>query len=238
MTRGECTVPKVELILRAEFESKWPNEAAEVDAMVGEFWEPATKDFDAVAEAGKVGNSRIFAVADVRTLLGVIQGEKSKSVERVNIITHANPDLLALGGTVSTSGDVRLKISGGFSAPLDGGIDFNALAGLRSPSFKATLDDVVDRFTGKSAEMVIIACNSGGTAVGDLLLKDIAKTFQVTVKGFAVSVQYCPKYEIKGPPKPVKRVVTRSFTHLDPVQCSKQLKKGFRHLKPTVTMKP
>src|SRR4051794_5572950 len=124
----------VELIFTADFSSPWATAAEEVDAMDSDDWEPSLVDFEAVAKADKKAHSDIELVDNIKTFLGPIQSAADGSVERINVITHANPNLIALSGAVKKDGTVSLNISGGFSKPVAGGIDLDALAGLRKSS--------------------------------------------------------------------------------------------------------
>ncbi len=170
--------------------------AKEIDAMKNGRWEPSIDDFAAVGGSVVVCDS--FAQVSSAILFSTIGSErKSASINRINIFTHANSDLIAFQGKIQPLAAV------GATVTLDTGTGLTAsvLQTWNAPSFfltvpskqhkRFTLKDVQARFTGRDARIVIYACHSG---VDGLFLQEIADTFQVTVAGFKDVIAYCPKW--------------------------------------------
>jgi hypothetical protein len=156
-------------------------------------WEPTTPDFRAVAGASSVLCSSFLEA------LGAILKRGKGSVDRLNIFTHGNPDLIAFKGRVQPgafSSDVW------FDRPAGDMTNMSrvSLATLRDPLKyfvvkglvgHQTLADVRARFTAH-AVIFIYSCKAG-TDGG--FLQDIANTFRVmVVNGFTVRIAYCPRF--------------------------------------------
>lgn len=196
----------VELSIVAAFPNPYGGLAKEIDAIKNSRWGPTTDDFtDIVVNALECDSFASFGAA----ILLASQGkERPKgSIRRINLFTHANPDLIAFKGTVKplTIGvDVTLEVGTGLNS--------TALQTWNGQGFfledpatkkKYTLADIQARFTGKSAEIWLYACHSG---VDGALVQDIASTFQVTVIGFRDAIAYCPKFTDAPPSIDRKRI--------------------------------
>src|SRR5262245_13052346 len=188
-----------ELNIVADFPNQYGGLAAEVQAIKGGRWGPTTDDFVDITVNSLTCNS--FAQFGATILLTAQGKERPKqSIGRINLFTHANPDLIAFKGTVkplSIGVDVQLEVGSGLQT--------NALQSWNASGFfledpntkkKYTLADIRTRFTGKSAEIWLYACHSG---VDGSLLQDTADTFQATVIGFVDAIAYCPAFT-ESPP--------------------------------------
>jgi hypothetical protein len=189
----------VELSIVADFPNPYGGLAKEVDAIKNGRWGPTTDDFtDIVVNALKCASFASFGAA----ILLASQGKErpKASIRRINLFTHANPDLIAFKGTVKplTIGvDVLLEVGSGLNSTALGTWNAQGFF-LEDPATKKqyTLADIQARFTGKSAEIWLYACHSG---VDGALVQDIASTFQVTVIGFTDAIAYCPTFT-ESPP--------------------------------------
>jgi hypothetical protein len=223
-----------EIIVIATFPRPWPSDAEEINNMQAQTWSPSDVDFNAVAQKDK-RNATIFTVKSFGEFLGAIQSVPAKSLQRAVVITHANAGLIAFSGTVAfnqagkTNGSVFLTVSGGVNSPLTGGLDVDALLGLRNDS--SLVNDLRGRFTGKQAEILLVCCHAG-QATGLLLLQDLAVTLQATVKSFKDSIFYCPAFRTAPPPP---SVTDRTLTGAG--SCS-NAQSGFSHLNPQVVAAP
>ena len=189
----------VELNIVADFPNQYGGLAKEVDAIKNARWGPTSDDFtDITVNSLKCDSFAQFGAAILLTPQG--KERPKQSIGRINLFTHANPDLIAFKGTVkplSIGVDVQLEVGTGLQT--------NALQTwnasgffLEDPSTKKryTLADIRARFTGKSAEIWLYACHSG---VDGTLLQETADTFQATVIGFIDAIAYCPTFT-ESPP--------------------------------------
>jgi len=183
-----------ELNIVADFPNQYGGLAAEVQAIKGNRWGPTTDDFtDITVNSLKCDSMASFGAAILLTPQGTERPKQS--IGRINVFTHANPDLIAFKGTVkplSIGVDVQLEVNSGLQT--------NALQAWKASGFfledpntkkKYTLADIRARFTGKTAEIWLYACHSG---VDGTLLQETADTFQVAVIGFKDAIAYCPVY--------------------------------------------
>jgi len=186
-----------EISLVGTFDNPFRKLSDEIAAMKAKRWEPTTDDFAAVAG----GNS--YQVGSYLEVLGAIlvEGNKQRpdgSISRINLFTHANPNLIALGGTVkplSVGSDVSLYVNSALSqATLDKLNQQGAYFTVGLKKFakkKFTMDDVRRRFA-KGAVIVLYACHSG---VDGAFIQYLANTFNVRVRGFSSVIGYFPKYQ-------------------------------------------
>jgi len=207
------TTKTVELNIVADFPNPYGGLAKEVDAIKNRRWGPTTDDFtDIVVNALKCDSFAGFGAAILLTSQGK---ERSKgSIRRINLFTHANPDLIAFKGTVKplTIGvDVLLEVGSGLNSTALQTWNGQGFF-LEDPATKKhyTLADMQARFTGKSAEIWLYACHSG---VDGALVQEIASTFQVTVIGFTDAIAYCPMFTETPPSINRKRIAIKDCTN-------------------------
>lgn len=186
-----------EITLVGDFKNPFTSIKEEVKAMKEGRWEPSTDDFQDVG-------GRVARVDSYLSVLGAIlvEGDSEThagSISRINIFTHANSNLIALGGRIevgSISTNVLLNVQNAISSDtLDNlnnqGAIFNVQSKVKKLAKKDfTLDDVRARFA-KDAVIVLYACRSG---VEGALLQRLADTFQVKVIGFTDLIGYFPNY--------------------------------------------
>jgi hypothetical protein len=202
----------VELSIVADFPNPYGGLAREVDAIKNSRWGPTTDDFtDIVVNALKCDSFVSFGAAILLTPQG--KERPKASIRRINLFTHANPDLLAFKGTVKplTIGvDVMLEVGTGLNSTALQTWNGQGFF-LENPATKKkyTLADIQARFTGKSAEIWLYACHSG---VDGTLVQDIASTFQATVIGFKDAIAYCPKFTETPPSIDRKRIGIKDCT--------------------------
>jgi hypothetical protein len=201
---AQSKVKTVEINLVGNFKNPYGSAADEVKAMAGGSWSPSIDDFIAVA-----GNA--LTVNNYLELLGAILSDgkaiRAKgTVKRVNVFTHANPQLIALAGRI----DITTTLPTVWLTTQDA-LEPQTLANLTAtppPVFfvtftngkqapgSYTLNDVKDRFTGPDAELVFYACKSGVDAT---FLSSIASTLGVKVRGFKTLIAFCPRYQSTPP---------------------------------------
>ncbi len=225
---GKPAQAAAEINVVAVFPNQYGGLAAEVQAIKGGRWGPTSDDFtDITVNSVTCDSLAQFGAAILFTAQG--QERAKHSIGRINLFTHANPDLIAFKGTVKplTIGvDVQMEVGSGLQT--------NALQAWNAPGFflehpdtkkRYTLADIRARFTGKSAEIWLFACHSG---VDGTLLQETADTFQATVIGFIDAIAYCPKFT-ESPPSIDRK-------HLGVKDCSNSVT-DFRALPATNTTK-
>lgn len=225
----------VEITIYAQFNDPWANDAAEVSAMRDQRWEPSNKTFAAVCG---VHTSKPWQCEDFQTFAGPITSQKNGSVGRINLVTHANAGLFALGGrfeVTATSTTVYLGELTPGEAPGSGltsrRMDQDLMNWLND-SDPATggvgyRDMIRDKLL-PDAKFYIYGCH-GGAGNGLLLLTEIAATFNVNTYGFHKPIQYDPLYSPANPtPNVPDRIVNRKRTFYDTTAGNAQ--EGFKHL--------
>lgn len=180
------------------FANPFAGAADEVAAMKADRWSPSSTDFEAVA-------GRSVKIASYSQLLAVIlvdgsKETKARSIRRINIFTHANSDLLAMSGSISSGGmsaQVSLNVNSALSVDTlndlnQPGVTFSIGSQSKAIASKSfTLEDVRKRFA-KDAVIAIYACHS---AMDGTFVQQIADTFQVKVRGFTDVIGYFPTFE-------------------------------------------
>jgi hypothetical protein len=180
------------------FDNPFATPADEVAAMKADRWSPSSDDFSAVAG----GARKISSYSQLLSVI-LVDGDhetKDGSISRINIFTHANSDLLAFSGTISSSG-LSAQVSLGVNSALSvdtlnnlsqSGVTFTIAAKSKKIASKSfSLDDVRRRFA-KDAVIVIYACHS---AMDGKFVQQIADTFLVKVRGFTDVIGYYPTYD-------------------------------------------
>ena len=180
-----------------------------------EFWEPSTEDFKAVSGA-------TIVTADFDAFLSQIEKQAPASISRVNLISHGDQGRVGFGGTV----DVQKK-----------GVFFSSTLGLGeliATPLEARVKKTTNRFAA-GGDIVFYMCNAG-LDIG--LLKEIADAFGVPVRGFRVSISYCPDVLETVPPKgaPTYKLIDRKKVGTS--GCSGTLVADILTLTPTVAARP
>jgi hypothetical protein len=129
------------------------------------------------------------------------------SIKCINLLSHANPDVIAFSGklisTAKVVRDVRMDVNGPGSTMVS--LDTQSIKAIAAPGVffqlpnnpkKFSIDDIRDQFT-PDAIILLLACHSG---VLTTFLQDIANFFRVTVIGFTSEIAYCPPSQ-KNPNK-------------------------------------
>jgi hypothetical protein len=219
-----------------------PDTQLERDRAAAGQWAPAQRDFMAVAavdtpEPGKA----IFEVKSFMEMLSAIlfvdptKPDKSnfrplQSVKRVNIISHGNPGLIAMSGTVDQNGGVLLRTRAPGADDLSGPLDVAAVQAASNPNLllgngKPLAQSLRDRFA-PGAEIYLLACKTGmGGAV--LLMQDMKGLFKATIQAFSKEIAYCPTLNANV-------ILDRAFTAVG--DCNSGSTRGFKHLKPDKTV--
>lgn len=199
------------------------------------FWSPTIDDFTVVATSKRKNEKRVECKT-VDQFLAIIYRYRPGSVKRVNIFTHGDRMGIGFYGKVDQAGTVTFHSHApNTQSVLGTSLDGKSLAKARNPSQwwqciirkrlskRYYLKDVLKRFA-KGAEIVLYACRSG---VDPTLLKDIATTFKVPVRGFSQKIAFCPKHNNIS--------IDRSRMGID--NC-KNPTKDYRTLKPDRVQKP
>lgn len=195
--KGAATATKELNIVGGAFD--WDpsiTEAQELAKLNGNLWSPGTKDFVAVVNA--VGATASTADS-FGGFLGAIVTSPSGSIKRINLLTHANPDVIAFSGKIKSTSTVTTEVlmdvnSGGSTMVSLDTVSIQAIAApgvffqLPNNSKKFTITDIRNRFTS-DALILLLACHSGLLST---FVQDIANFFQVTVVGFTSVIAYCP----------------------------------------------
>lgn len=205
-------------------------------------WAPSTRDFLAVAKVDTPDPAK--AIFEVGTFLEMVsavlfvrpaQPDKSpfrprQSIKRLNIITHGNPGLIAMGGTVDKGGTVMLHTRGPDADELSGPIDITAVQAATNPLLllangSGLTQSLRDRFA-PDAEVFLYACHSG--MGGSLpLIQDLNGLLKVKIKGFKKEIAYCPSIN-------ATQILDRSFTAVG--DCNSGSTRGFKHLVPDIVV--
>jgi hypothetical protein len=193
-------------------------EEEEIAKLNGNLWSPGTKDFVAV-----VNTVRAAAVvaADFGEFLGAIVTSPPGSIKRINLITHANPDIIAFSGrivsTATVTRDVRMNVNANGSTMVS--LDVQSIKTIAAPGVffqlpsnpkKFSISDIRDKFA-PDATIVLYACHSGLLTT---FIQDIADFFKTTVVGFTPEIAFCP------PAQSVPKKFTRSGMQLGIGSCA------------------
>jgi hypothetical protein len=205
-------------------------------------WAPSTRDFLAVAKADTPDPSKaIFEVSTFMEMVSAVlftrpsQPDKSpfrprQSIKRLNVITHGNPGLIAMSGTVDKSGTVMLHTRGPGADDLSGPIDVTAVQAAANPLLllangSGLTQSLRDRFA-PDAEVFIYACHSG--MGGSLpLIQDLCGLLKVKIKGYKKEIAYCPSID-------ATHILDRAFTAIG--DCNLGSTRGFKHLVPDIVV--
>ncbi|OAN59909.1 hypothetical protein [Sphingomonas sp. TDK1] len=201
-------------------------------------WAPTTKDFLAVAQVDTPNPSK--AIFEVDSFLGLLSAilfddpakpdssafRPLQSIKRVNILTHGNPGLIAMSGTVDKSGGVLLSTAGSGSQNLSGPIDVASVQVAADPNLllsngKPLAQSLRDRFAA-DAEVYLIACHSA-MGLSLPLMQDMHGLFKVKICAFTKEIAYCPSLD-------ATHIVDRAFTAIE--NCNNGSTRGYKHLVP------
>lgn len=201
-------------------------------------WAPTTRDFVAVAQVDTPDPGK--AIFEVNSFLGMVSAilfeDPSKpdrsafrplqSIKRVNILTHGNPGLIAMSGTVDRSGGVLLSTAGSGSQDLSGPIDVASVQVAADPNLllsngKPLAQSLRDRFAA-DAELYLIACHSA-MGLSLPLLQDLQGLFKVKICAFTKEIAYCPSLD-------ATHIIDRAFTAIG--NCDNGSARGYKHLVP------
>jgi hypothetical protein len=173
-------------------------DADEINKLNSNLWSPGTKDFVAVVNSSP-GNPTASTANDFGAFLGAIVMSAKGSITRINLITHANKDLIAFGGklisTATLIRDVQLNVNPPGSNLVS--LDVQSIKALAQPGVSFQLPnnqkqffiaDIRDKFAS-GATIVLYACHSGLLTT---FIQDIAKFFQTKVVGFTTEIAFCP----------------------------------------------
>jgi hypothetical protein len=162
-------------------------------------WEPCSDDFRAVAATPKLSGcavTHIRKVNDVDGFMNAILAFPEHSIRRLNLISHADRDLIALSGTIGTDGTVQLHAGGddedtwpyGARSYLNAGVldDLN-----RHPTNRIRRDRVRKRFLSSDSEFHLICCHTA-VGAGVMLLNELSWTFDIRVCAMSEAVGYHP----------------------------------------------
>ncbi|WP_237213730.1 hypothetical protein [Falsiroseomonas oryziterrae] len=201
--------------------------AGEMKLIADGAWSPATEDFLVVAGTGPRGSKSVPSCTNVGGFLGAIQAEPEGSLSRVVIVSHSTSGLLGFGGSIDAAGSVSITGSGGYASPLDGGVDLNAVNGLKDNA-ASLVEDVRKRWAEGGGEILFFSCGTGA-GVNLALMQELAKLLGAKARGFSQPIGYCVQHD-------GKQVTARGRTTLtfkapgQPDCATAQL--GYRHLKP------
>ncbi|HEY5707589.1 MAG TPA: hypothetical protein VIS96_18670 [Terrimicrobiaceae bacterium] len=172
------------------------SETEEIAKLNGNLWSPGTKDFVAVVNSVK---SSAVVAGDFGGFLGAIVTSAPGSIKRINLITHANPDIIAFSGkivsTATVNRDVRMDINANGSTMVS--LDVQSIKAIAAPGVffqlpsnpkKFFVKDIRDKFAS-DATVVLYACHSG---LLTSFIQDIADFFKTTVVGFTTDIAFCP----------------------------------------------
>ena len=198
-----------------------------LEAVAKDRWEPDKEDFLKVINQSKTAKIQdISETENIMKFLGAIvldakkKERADKSITRIDLITHSNPEWIALQGTVllpktevarptvsfpldDTLDDFHLykRLSNGVLDELDGSPADEII--VSKPQAKSgqgwKLADIRKKFA-PTAKLVLYSCESGvkrtKTSGVARLLSHLAKTLGLTtVGGFMADIRYHPKGE-------------------------------------------
>jgi len=220
--KGAATTTRELNIVGGAFDWDPPiTEAQELSKLTSNLWSPGTKDFVAVVN-GVSANA--ITANSFGEFLGAILTSRPGSIGRINLLTHANPDVIAFSGkiisTAAIAADVQMDVNAGGSTLVS--LDTVSIQAIAAPGVffqlpnnptKFTITDIRNRFAS-DALIVLLACHSGLLST---FLQDIANFFRVTVVGFTSVIAYCP------PPQPNPNRFNRTGTRVGIGSCSNKV---------------
>ena len=220
--RGAATQTRELNIVGGAFDWDPPiTDAQELAKLGSNLWSPGSKDFVAVVNGV---NANAVTADSFGEFLGAIVTSPPGSIRRINLLTHANPDIIAFSGklisTATVSPDVQMDVNAGGSTLVS--LDTVSIQAIAAPGVffqlpnnptKFTITDIRARFTS-DALIVLLACHSGLLST---FLQDIANFFQVTVVGFTSVIAYCP------PPQPNPNRFNRTNMRVGIGSCSNKV---------------
>jgi hypothetical protein len=192
MQTGKKPVQTKEINLAGQFEWKPSVPDDELIAMASaDHWDPGTDDFVAVP------GGDVFVTPTFGNMLGAILKQPEGSISRLNLFTHANPEVIAFSGRLEKRDndhpDIFLKVNrvnDNLTAMDEAGMN-----NLNEPGVFFTLDgknitvEQIRRRFAADAMIVLYACHSG---LLRKFIKSIATFFRVKVVGFSGKVWYHP----------------------------------------------
>ncbi|MBV8352762.1 MAG: hypothetical protein JOZ21_10865 [Verrucomicrobia bacterium] len=198
--KGAATATKELNIVGGAFDWDPPiTDAEEIAKLNNNLWSPGTKDFVAVVNGVSGANLTATMADSFGAFLGAILTSPNGSIKRINLLTHANPDVIAFSGriisTATVSADVQMDVNAGNSTMVS--LDIVSIQAIAAPGVffqlpnnpkKFTITDIRSRFAS-DAMILLLACHSGLLST---FVQDIANFFQVTVVGFTSVIAYCP----------------------------------------------
>lgn len=178
-----------DLVYGSGYANRFASQADEADASTAGEWFPASVDFAETARrsGGGTGNKTLAG------LLATVGAAGTGTIKQLGLIGHANPDALALAGTIT-----KTSVTGAAGAMIDD-------ASLKKA--KAEVDKVRDRFAA-DGRITLFGCNSGASGA---LLDAISNAFGVCAEGFKDEITWCIKWTL-----PAKRIVQRGKTAINP----------------------
>jgi hypothetical protein len=183
---SQSTKTKV-INIATTFDNPWKGKIKEeIAAIANNRWAPSSDDFRSLV-------SSPIDVNHFHQLIGVILQQPKNSIERINILTHSNPDLIAFKGDItprSTFAEVSLEISSALSLQMLEQITDGTWFQVGKSKTKHTMKDVRSRFR-KGAKVFFYSCKS---ATDPQLLQEFADKFQVIAVGFKKNIAFCPKF--------------------------------------------
>ncbi|HYY30999.1 MAG TPA: hypothetical protein VE860_23880 [Chthoniobacterales bacterium] len=196
-------------------------DAQELAKLASNLWSPGTKDFVAVVNGV---NANAITADSFGEFLGAIVTSPPGSIRRINLLTHANPDIIAFSGkmisTATIAPDVQMDVNAGGNTLVS--LDTVSIRSIGAPGVffqlpnnptKFTITDIRGRFAS-DALIVLLACHSGLLST---FLQDIANFFQVTVVGFTSVIAFCP------PPQPNPNRFNRTNMRVGIGSCSNKV---------------
>jgi len=214
--------------MMAGFPYEYASPKVEVELLRAGHWSPTSRDFDAILSYEIEAHNNKHAIKVVKPLpltnlqsfVNAFIGSAEGKVGRVNIVTHANGNLLALSGKVDgTTGTTMLNTWAPAPVPrldptnhpeeaeaarkyyldnskgiaLEAFSNFDHTQGFFNREGKAERDFIRKKLA-PGAEIHLYSCHSAdGFAVSTNLLKQMANTFNAWVYGFTTSLHYIPK---------------------------------------------
>jgi hypothetical protein len=240
--RSPNALAEITIVARFPDPYATPDTQEERDKATTGRWAPSLRDFLAVAavDTPKPGEA-IFEAATFLEMLSAIlftnpaDPNKSsfrprQSVKRVNIISHGNPGLIAMSGTVDKEGVVMLHTRGAGANDLSGAIDIAAVQTALDPTLllgngKPLAQSLRDRMS-PDAEIYLLACHTG--MGGSLpLIQDMQRLFKTRIRAFSKEIAYCPSLG-------TTHIIDRAFTAVG--DCNSGSTRGYKHLTPDVTV--
>jgi len=160
--------------------------------LAGGRWMPGTDDFGAVP-GGTYGVTPTFG-----NMLGAIFQKPAGSLNRVNLFTHSNKDLIGFGGTMTKNTLARADVMMNTNSTGDNltAMDPVSMSNLNQPGVfftmpgiaRISVEDIQKRFA-KDGMIVLYACHSGQIPT---FIKSIATFFNTKVIGFSDAIGYYP----------------------------------------------